>query len=183
MILSLRKMRAVKLALIALLLLCNGVPSHSSEVSQEYQLKAAFLFNFARFITWPENALPEESKTINFCIIGENPFGTILSNIESKIISGHSVKIYYLDTRSNPQQCHLAFFGKGTGGEPQDIEWKFTSETTLTVSDMKDFINIGGDIEFIRKKNRIKFVINNSRLKRKGLTPRASLLELAAEIR
>lgn len=172
------------LPLLGLLCFPLGVACATpGQVSQEYQLKAAFLFNFARFITWPKTSLTTTDENINFCIIGENPFGTILTNLESKKISGHFVKVHYLEKDNHLQKCHLAFYGKGIVKDRSELDWEFSSQYILTISDISGFAEAGGDIEFTKKNNRIRFIISNSNLKRKGLTPRASLLELAAEIR
>jgi hypothetical protein len=173
----------IALFILCLLLVPGTRYVQSAEVSQEYQLKAAFLYNFARFISWPEQALPAGHNYMNFCIVGPNPFASVLSNLESKVIDGHSIKIYYNDNLSSEQECHLTFYSNSEASTLANLNWSFSSENTVCVSDIPGFVEAGGDIEFIRKQDRIQFIINNTTLKKKGMQPRASLLQLAADIR
>lgn len=166
-----------------LLLFFCGKSVLAAEVSQEYQLKAAFLFNFARFVSWPEQAMPKGKDPINFCVIGENPFASLLSTLESKQIEGHQIQIYYDNDAPGLRQCHLAFYSDLKFSAPTAIDWSYSGQHTLNVSDIPGFVIAGGDIEFVRKQDRIEFIINNTSLKNKGLDARSSLLELATDIR
>lgn len=177
-----RRFRKV-LFIWALLLIHGGGYSHAAVVSQEYQLKAAILFNFARFISWPERALQADGAPLNFCVVGPNPFESILNTLEQKKIGGHQIKIHYLPALSPETQCHLAFFAGTTAEKVDTYSEKLRADSTIAVSDYPGFVKAGGDIEFTRVQDRVQFIINNTSLKKKGMDPRASLLQLAAEVR
>lgn len=154
-----------------------------AEIGKEFQLKAAYLYNFARFISWPENFFDDSNGTLNICVVGENPFGSILSELESKEIDKHAISVHYFEDFSSPpiQKCHLAFLhGPATDRELQALKEALVK--SVSVSDAKGFAHSGGDIEFILVQDKLRFIINNTALKEKGLKPRASLLELAADV-
>lgn len=173
----------IKACSLAALLVLIAPLAHCAEVSQEFQLKGAFLFNFARFISWPQATMQSDEEPIHFCVIGTNPFGSVLSKLENKKIQNHPIKVFYLNGSSAAQKCHLAFYHSAASQQHAEISAHFSHQYTLNISDDAGFIKRGGDIEFIREKNKIKFIINNSQLKKRGLRPRASLLELATEVR
>lgn len=166
-----------------MLLPLGSLPSQGAEVKQEYKLKAAYLFNFARFISFPSEAMQEKSEVLNFCVIGPNPFSNILSKLESKRINNRQIQVHYLNDRPSELQCHLAFFSKSTENRMDTLDWTKPGKHTINVSDMPGFVDAGGDVEFVVRRDRLQFIINNTVLMEKGLRPRASLLELAAEIR
>lgn len=173
--------------LILLLFLVVFQPSPEgaigTEVAREYQLKAAYLFNFARFVSWPDKAFENQSDALNLCIIGNNPFNSILSKLESKKIDSHPLKVYYLEEadQSSLQRCHLAYYTDTTQSLKTEA-WQSSLDNTVSISDEEGFALTGGEIEFVLKGNRLNFIINNSSMKKKGIQPRASLLELAAYI-
>lgn len=86
--------------------LCGVILSDShlraEESSLEYQLKAAFLVNFARFIAWPETAFPSEQREFILCVAGKDPFGSALAGIENKKIAGRPVRVIYVPKLEEP---------------------------------------------------------------------------------
>jgi hypothetical protein len=155
----------------------------AQEVSQEYQLKAAFLVNFSRFITWPEQSLPSEQPEITFCIAGKNPFGTSLSAVENKKINGRTIKILSSDSIQNLPECHLLFISRSEYGNLASLLSCIGKKPVVIVSDIPGFVDAGGSIEFIIKEDRLSFIINHSDLKQRGIQASASMLDLAASVR
>jgi len=155
----------------------------AQEVSQEYQLKAAFLVNFSRFITWPEHSLSSEQPEITFCVAGKNPFGTTLSAVENKKINDRTIKVVYADSIQKIPQCHLLFVSKSEYGDLGSLLSRIGKKSTVTVSDIPGFVDAGGSIEFVIKEDRLSFIINNSDLKQRGIQAGSSMLDLAALVR
>lgn len=155
-------------------------PFQLAKASEEYQLKVAYIYNFLRLINWPESTLNADDSTMDVCVYRYNPFGSNLMKLESKKIDNHPIKVHLLQT---PEQgpCHLVFLPSGTSIEPELLE-SFAA-STLLIGETNGFIENGGDIEFILMDPHLKFRINNTSLKEKGFQPRASLLELAIEVR
>lgn len=178
-------MGILRLLTVGLFLLVSIIPGATgTEVDKEYQLKAAYLFNFARFTSWPEETYGAEGGAFNICVVGTNPFSSILAKIETKKIVDHPVKVHYFPAVDEDllHQCHLAFYNDDQTVRRMSALMN-TLSNTVHVSDVSGFCLSGGDIELFWQKNKLRFKINNSAMKTKKIQPRASLLEMAAEVR
>lgn len=153
------------------------------DVSKEYQLKAAYLLNFARFIYWPEEAFKTAEKKFNICVLGGSPFGGSLDKLSSKKIQNKKIKLRYEKTIDEVKSCHIVYFGETEKEEYESVISDLSGSVTLTVSDINGFSENGGMIEFIRVKNKIKFEINIEQSSRSGIKYRSQLLEVAEKLR
>lgn len=158
------------------------MPMNTEDQDREYKLKAAFLLNFSKFITWPQESFPDSSQSFDFCIVGKSPFGTALDGLESKTIKGRQVKLFYSDSISEAKTCHMMFISKSEQNNLDQLEQTIGQQPTITVSDIYEFSNNGGIIEFITKDERLSFIINNQQAIQNKLQISASLLNLAAEV-
>jgi len=153
-----------------------------ADTSREYQLKAAYILNFARFIYWPKGSFSSAEEKFNICVYGENPFGEDLEYLLSKKVQNRSITVNYKEDINNIAECHILFvsesgkvdFYRISSSLPQNI---------LTVSDVEGFGSKGGMIEFIRVDNKIKFSINVTQSVKSGIKYRSQLLEVADKLR
>ncbi len=151
--------------------------THSSlaDASVEYKIKAAYIYNFTKFVTWPKT----ESETFNLCILGKEPFGTLLNSIESRTALGLPIKLIRLDHFDGSKQCHILFLGNAIR---EDVRDAIASAGILTVSEEKQFAKHGGMIGFVVKNGKVKLQINLVRAKQAGLEISAKLLEISEVI-
>ena len=154
----------------------------AEEIAQEYQLKAAFLVNFAKFITWPPQAFPPSQQEFVLCVAGDNPFGTALSTLESKTIGGRAIRVVQVDSLKKVPPCHLLFVSRSEEANLGQLASGPGRRAIVTVSDIAGFVKAGGHIEFVTKGSRLSFTINHSAMKEQGLQASASLLDLAAAV-
>jgi hypothetical protein len=176
--------RKLKILWLCLLVLLGGAhPLQAEEISQEYQLKLAFMVNFARFITWPEASFSPAQPQLTLCVLGKNPFGNTLSSVEGKKVGDHTVKVEQMETFGKDQQCHLLFVSQSEAGRAASLEPALGRRPVVTVSDLSGFAAAGGCIEFVLKDGRLSFIINNSVLKDRSVQAGSALLNLAASIR
>lgn len=171
--------------LLTVLTLFYGVGTmvaHADNDDREYKLKAAFLLNFSKFITWPKEAFSPHGQTFDFCVVGEDPFGTALEGLESKKVGGRKVRLHYMDSIAEPQTCHLLFVSKSEQSNLGQLQQTIDGRPVVTVSDIQGFSNKGGIFEFINKAGRLSFIVNNKKANQNGLQVNASLLNLAAEV-
>ena len=154
----------------------------AEELSQEYQLKAAFLVNFARFITWPEQAFPADRQEFIICVVGTNPFGSALSGVEVKKISGRTVRVVFVDSYKKIPLCHLLYVSRSEEYNLDNLNANLGRTAVVTISDIPGFVKAGGSIEFVSKDNRLSFIIHHSAMKQQGVLASASLLDLAASV-
>jgi hypothetical protein len=176
-------LRKFKILWFCLLILFGGLgPVQAEESTQEYQLKLAFMVNFARFITWPEVSFAEQPQ-VTLCVLGKNPFGNALSGVEDKKVGDHTLKVKQLDGLGKEQQCHLLFVSQSAAGSLATLEPALGLRPVVTVSDIPGFAAAGGSIEFVLKDEKLAFIINNSAMKDRGIQASSSLLNLAASVR
>lgn len=157
----------------AVMLLC-GTAVQADDKPTEYDVKAAFLFNFARFVEWPGAASPD---TLRICIIGKDPFGGAFERILGQ--GSQPVEVRQLSTDQIPASCHILFVSPSATDRLDAILHRSQGLAMLTVSDTDDFARSGGMIGFVTRKNKIRFQINPAAASRAGLHLSAKLLRLA----
>jgi len=173
-----------KILLLGLLILLGSTAAlFAEEFSQEYQLKLAFMVNFARFIAWPEESFTAEHPHLTLCVLGKNLFGSALDGVEDKKVEGRNLRVKTLEALGKDQQCHLLFVGRSEVAGLAGLGSILGRQSMVTVSDSAGFAAAGGGIEFVLKDDKLSFVINNTALKERGVQVSSSLLNLAAAIR
>lgn len=153
-------------------------PLNAGETS-ENEVKAAYLFNFAKFVEWPERAFASKTSPFILCILGDNPFGEALTSLEMKKIKGRSLTVVRAHSKEQIKACHMLYVSESEKKELTDIFIKTGNRPCLTVSSIEDFASKGGMIGFVRKGNNIRFVVNLDMVKRVELSVSSRLLNLA----
>jgi hypothetical protein len=172
------RIRAVSIALAA----CVGLtlPVRAQGVSDEHQLKAAFVYRFAQFVEWPESAMAGR-PAIEFCVWPPNPFGSVLADLlQGEKLQSRPVVLRVLTPTAPPATCHVLFLH---GPSTRTVLDRVARQPTLTVGDSPRFVEQGGIIQLIRADNRLQFNISLEASERAGLRLSSRLLELAANLR
>lgn len=149
----------------------------------EYQRKAEFLFNFAKFIDWPPGSFASPQSPFLVCVIGADPFGRVLDeNLPGQTIGDRSVQIarfpglqYLTESRS----CQIVFLSASVSRHFREVMDNFRGTHVLLVGDMRGFATSGGTIEFTLQENHVRFTINTDAAERAGLRVSSQLLSLA----
>ena len=158
------------------------VALHADELAQEYQLKAAFLINFAKFITWPEQALPAGQQEFILCVVGDDPFGTALAGIEKKTVGGRTIRVARASSLKKIPDCQMLFVSRSEADTLNQLAAAIGRKGVVTVSDLPDFVEAGGHIQLVTTGSRLSFIINHTAMKEQGLQANASLLNLATAV-
>jgi hypothetical protein len=148
----------------------------ADDSSVEYKIKAGYLYNFTKFITWPV----DNAETFNLCILGEDPFGELIDPIQQRSVMGRPIKLFRFDSlRSIDKEphCHILFVSISTSIKDTLAARDF--DNTLVVGESGEFIAQGGMIGFVNKQGKIKLQINLKTIKQSGLKISAKLLEVA----
>lgn len=145
----------------------------------EYQVKAAYLYNFMRFVTWPVHALPRNGK-FNLCVVGADRFGRALETLAGELVEGRPITVHKLANVADSRgaQCQLLFAAGADWGPSIESE-----AGLLTVGESLGFLERGGVINLVEVRGRIRFEVNQDAAKRAGLTLSSRLLRLAMERR
>ncbi len=150
----------------------------------EYQIKAAFLFNFARFVEWPERAFPGPRTPLSICILGEDPFGGELDRmVAGKNVEGHPVDVRRLRREAETAGCHVLFLGAAENDRAPGVLAALGGSPTLTVGEQSAFGDAGGTIAMSLEKSRVAFEVNLAAAGRAGLKISSRLLKLATRVR
>ena len=157
------------------------VDAQSNQV-QEYNVKAAFLFNFANFIEWPDRAFPSKEASFVVGVLGDNPFGNALNALRAKNIQGRKVEIRNYSKAEDILGCQILFIsGSGQGNLNPNMK-SLKGIPILTVSDQDGFCQQGGMINLIPVGNRIGFEVNEYAARQAGIKISSQLLKLARKI-
>ena len=153
----------------------------ADEAPLEYQVKAAFLLNFTRFIEWPPGAFAGAAGPFAICILGTDPFGKALDDIvEGEAVGAHKLTVRRISEAPAPKTCQMLFIGPGEKEVSRTLE---TLEPgVLTVGEEDGFARDGGVIEFVLDQRRVRFDINVPAAVRAGLKLSSRLLSVARVI-
>jgi hypothetical protein len=167
------------LLLLAALFAVPG--SARAQVAEEYELKAAFLYNFAKFVDWPPAAFPDPNGSFRICVLGKDPFGASLqAAVGGEEIAGH--KLAVADILSRPAGCQILFISRSERDQTAQILAAVRDSPVLTVGDAPGFLEQGGIINFLLEGTKVRFEINNEAAVRARLTISSKLLQLARRV-
>ena len=146
----------------------------------EYQIKAACLFNFAKFVEWPPAAFSGARSPIVIGILGKNPFHDDLARtIRNKTVDDHPLVIKEFRWPTEATNCHILFISASEKKRLQKTLGVLKGTSVLTVSETAHFTETGGMINFVQQGTKIRFQINNEAATRAGLKISSKLLSLA----
>lgn len=177
--------RFVRLAVPALItsvvILASGLARGASDTKRtlEYDLKAAFLFNFTEFVEWPASAFADSTSPFVIGVLGHDPFGGSLDEIvANESVSGHRVVVTRFRDAADVTSCHILFV-PSSGTPPPRALASLTERGVLTVGETDAFGEAGGAIRFFLVENRLRLRINVAAVTRANLTISSMLLRQA----
>lgn len=148
--------------------------------SLEYQVKAAFLFSFTKFIEWPSDAFHGDDAPITLCVFRHDPFGSALDEIiQGKTIKNHQVLARRVNEFPDLKSCQLVFVGKGEDKGLSEVLNSLKGTSALVVGETDAFAERGGGIQFFLEASQLRFAINVDAVQRARLTVSSKLLSLA----
>ncbi len=152
-------------------------------IADEYQIKAAFLLNFARFVEWPPAALGSPGTPLVIGIIGDDPFGEALrQGIYQQSVDGHPLEVRHLRWTDSFDCCRLLFIAASEVSHTGEILKAVSGAGRLTVADFDSFARRGGMIEFRTINHRVRFDVNTVVASGSGVRISSKLLTLAAHV-
>lgn len=164
---------------VALALIGGSVPARA--LLDEFALRAAFLFNFARFVEWPPELLPPQAP-LRLCVMGEDPFaGALEALVTGEMVGSHAVEVAQVPGAEEASGCHLIYVSEGSA--PEEVAALFELDLdALTVGETESFLRRGGLIRFDRDGSRLRFEVNGPALAKSRLRFSSKLLRLAVMV-
>lgn len=166
------------------LLLLGALAAGAQEVPLptplEYELKAAFLYNFVKFVEWPADAFAGTRSPLTICVYGEDPFGASLDGaVRGETVGERSLLVQRPQALDRLRDCHVLFVSRSERPRMREILSRLERAPVLTVGDSDGFLREGGMINFVLEENKIRFLINQEAAERSGLRISSKLLRLA----
>ena len=173
-------LRRLLLLVIASLLASACCHALQAPPATEYQVKAAYLLNFGKFITWPAAARLE---AFSICVLGEDPFGPVLdSTVRGEKIESRPVLVRRIRNPREATNCNILYISRSEQSQVRRIASSLDKSGVLTVSDSSDFIAQGGAIQFTLSGNRVRFEVNVDAAQDAGLGLSSELLKVASSV-
>lgn len=148
----------------------------------EYQVKAAFIYNFSKFVEWPDRAFLAPADPMVIGVLGHDPFGSALDLLEGKTVKGRNIAVRRIADIHNIGPCQILFISQSENGHLEEIMTEIKNTPILLIGDTEPFLQHGGMINFIAEESRVGFEINNSAARRAGLRISSQLLKLAKRV-
>ncbi len=129
--------------------------------SVEYQVKAAFLYNFAKFVEWPPETFPDQTAPIVLCVIGDSVFGKLLTDVSAgKSVNGRPIGVKHFKDGQDLRTCQIVFIGTSDEKHLTQIFDNLKRSSVLTVGETAGFVQAGGIINFFIEENKVRLEIN-----------------------
>jgi hypothetical protein len=161
------------------ILLLLVAPIGAQAQSKEYQIKAAFLYNFAQFVDWPATAFADSAAPFYIGILGDDPFGAALDEtIQGEAINNHKIIVVRSQNVADLKNCEMIFVSKSEKKHVTEILSDLDSKPILKVSEVDGFAQDGGSINFYLEGTKVRFEINPSATQSDGLKISSQLLSL-----
>jgi len=168
------------LVALAILILANALTAQQPRAS-EAEVEAVYVFKFSQFITWPHNA--PATTTFNICVLGDDPLGSYLDKtIRGEKIGGEPVVERHIARPQDAQGCAVLYISRSEAYRLRPILMTVHDWPVLTVSDIPDFADKGGMIEFVLQSGRVRFAVNLTPAAEAGLSFSSELLKVAVTV-
>jgi hypothetical protein len=170
-------------ALIAAAVMCACALRAAAEASLEYRVKAAFLYNFAKFVTWPAQVFPAADAPVVFCLAGDDPFQELLDGTtKDRKVEGRPIVIRRLPAEAPLAGCHLVFSSEPDGARVAHVLQRAAGAGALTVGEAEEFLPRGGMIRLLVDEGKVRFDISTRSAEQAGLKVSSQLLKLARSV-
>jgi hypothetical protein len=176
--------RLLQIVIILAVLVCAHIVAapnaHAQDALSEYQVKAAYLFNFLKFVEYPTESFADPLAPIVIGVVGEDPFGNALPQVVTgKTVQGRDLVIRIYRAGEDLRGAHILFISASERKRLPMILSSLRGSSVLTVADTEGFLDAGGMIQFLSENDRVRFAINVDATSRARLKMSSKLLSLA----
>ncbi len=175
-------MKQILLLINLVSLFCFVLPGQGAAPSSEIKLKVAYLYNFAKFIHWPEDTFTDEQSPLVIGVLGKNPVESALAPLAQKTVRNRPIVIRNFAKVEEVQDCHLLYISPSLAKPLETILGTLASQPIVTVSDRKNFAAQGGVIQFVTRRERLRFLVNLESALKNNIKIDSQLLSLAVDV-
>src|SRR3954468_12411118 len=165
---------------VALLLAISPVSSAAHVDATEYGLKSVFLYQFCRFMEWPNSAFSSPGDPLIIGVIGDDPFGSLLNEaVEGETYHGRPIRIEHYRNSREIKRCHILFVSRSEGDQLDQILSSVAGKNIVTVGETDRFLDHGGMIALTADRNKVHLRVNQSSLRSANVDVSSKLLRIA----
>jgi hypothetical protein len=162
-------------------LLVSPAQAEAETKPTQYEVEAAYLFNFGRFVDWP--AVAQADSPFVICILGHDPFGPVLDHtVAGETLNGRPVQDKRIARPQDATGCSILYISNSESGRLSKILSIIQGAPVLTVSDIPDFVQQGGMIQFVLRDGRVRFEVSLAPAQSNGLAMSSELLKVAVQV-
>ena len=176
-----KRIKSLLFLAFALTLSCNSYAESRtiSETADEYAVKAAYIYNILRFVSWPASSPLANTQSLNICLFENDPFDQYLAPISKKSISKKQIRLKTIIKPSDASSCHLVFFEDNEQLEVfKDSDAPFNPGDSILLGDDIDFVKNGGLFSFYIEDNKVRLGANRTAIANTDLHISSLLLEV-----
>lgn len=152
------------------------------EAAPEYRLKAAFLYNIARLVEWPQESVATATQPFPICFMGEDVFGDALDSLKEKQVRNRPVQLQKNVSLAQVEQCYILFISNSEKDRLEEILRALKKKPVLTVGDSEGFAERGTVVNMLRDDKKVRLEINSQAAKRANLNVSPTLFELSTPV-
>lgn len=176
----------VACAFLASLVVATLIFAPAAEAQREAdanKVKAAFVFQFANFVEWPDEAFESDRAPFIITIVGNEEIEKLLADAaKDKRVQGRPIRVEDGDASDDLSKCHIVFVDDSQSGSGTELIDRYMDSPVLLVSDSEEFTKDGGTIRLFERSNRLKIEINVDAAERANLQVSSKLLSLATVV-
>lgn len=166
---------------LAFLLVNAAGVSHAAETPSEIQLKAAYLYNFAKFISWPESSFSDSKAPFVIGVLEDKSFADSLFSLTTKTVNQRPIIIKSYESIDKVSGVQMLYVGAPAADRQHSLD-RILSLPIVTISDNENFASTHGIIQFVSIRGRLRFVINLTNARSAGVRIDSQLLSLAIDV-
>ncbi len=168
---------------IGILLPIVSPPPAVAQAITETQVKAAYLYNFAKFVNWPDGTFATVQDPIRLCVLRDESFrGQLDQIVKGKNIAGHPVLVIGIQNGQQARSCHELFIGSAQDQDSGQILESLKVAGVLTIGEGRGFVQEGGIISFIMQGNHVRFQVNQKAANQARFRLSSQLLSVAQAV-
>ncbi len=171
------------LPIVMAAVLASSLAGAAEPAFSEYEVKAGFIYNIAKFVEWPERTDAGSRNQLLVCVLGSDPFGKAFEQIEGRTVQGKKLGIRRVASAREARECHILFIGRSEKDRVARITETVKDWSILTVGDTEGYLREGVMVNFYMEDGKVRFEIDVERTKQSKLSLSSHLLKLARIVR
>jgi len=170
----------LRIGIAAVVMIASLADAAAAASTAEYDVKAAYLYNFAKFIEWPAESFPSPDAPFSICVLGRDPFGPVLDDVaRGERIHGRPLVVRRLKGWDDAEECQILFVSTSVQEDFNQLLGGHTFRRTLTVGEVPQFLEAGGHIGFFLEGASVRFAVNADSVARTDLQISSKLMRVA----